>query len=97
MNAFQLLKSGASFSRERIVKVNKLFKPTNPEQAAKKEVKPVEEVLDKDEIILNQIDQKLQKNKADTLEAQHDQKLDLIKKLQTEFVQLLNRRKETLI
>ena len=90
------MKSGASFSRERISKVDKLFK-AGPEPAIQKDLTPEEEVLDKDEILLNEIDSKLEINKADTIEAQHAQNLDLIKKLQTEFMQLLNRRKETLM
>ena len=59
MNAFQLLKSGASFSRERIVKVNKLFKPTASETVTKTDKKPVDEALCKEEVMLNEIDQKL--------------------------------------
>jgi len=56
MNAFQLLKSGASFSRERIVKVNKLFKPTAAETVTKPDKKPVDEAFSKEEVMLNEID-----------------------------------------
>lgn len=99
MKAFQFLKSGASFSRQRISKVDKLFKPkaeVDPLESKKDEV-PTEAPIDKEEQQLIEIDEKLESNKAETLKAQHAQNLDKTKKLQTEFVHLLNCKKEMLL
>ena len=56
MNAFQLLKSGACFSKKRTEKVEKLFKQVGTPSAAKGKRK--DSVVDEDELLLTEIDAK---------------------------------------
>ena len=96
MKAFQLLKSGASFSQQRIEKHKKLFK-SEPNQAGKKSTKANQLQQDEDELRFIEIEKEIDTNKESTKEAQRAKNFDQVKKLQDEFVHLLNKRKESLI
>ena len=72
MNAFSFLKSGASFSRPRVQKLDKLFKPVDKAAVLKADKKAKAEAMlieDPDEIILRELDEKIEANKTATTEA----------------------------
>ena len=72
MKAFQLLKSGASFKKDRVGKVERLFKDSNDAGSSKKpqsklSVKSMKP--DEDDSKILDFDQKLELNKTATKEA----------------------------
>lgn len=92
MNSFQLLKSGTSFSRDKISKVDKLFKKSTEVTKVKPAAKVIPET-DEDDKLLIEIDEKIVRNKESVKTAS----VGDIAKLQAEYKSLLNRRKDAMI
>ena len=73
MNAFQLLKSGASFSRKRVEKLDSLFKKpsSSPDGASTKASATIDEndQQSKDDRALKELSEKIEANKLAMIEA----------------------------
>lgn len=97
MNAFQLLKSGASFNKGRTEKTEKLFK-TQIAEGKPGFVRKNQTIAIKteDDSILATLDQEIDANKKATSEAQQASDMAKILTLQKEYLTIVNRRKEAL-
>ena len=91
------MKSGASFNKGRVEKIDKLFKKINEPAKSQKNSGQKAEISMEDDTVLAKFDKEIEANKTATKAAQDVSDMTLLKTLQKEFVTISNRRKEALI